>query len=663
MSYSLRLRLQDFWVRKQFELPISFFADSEGVKIKKKFHDKRQTAPPYYFQPQQSILQSQYPLTRPYFPAPRYQYNAGFKNSGRAKHPIKPPPSTFAAQPYSQTIKAQPQGQYISYYYPHRTHYRDWSQKLLEASAYAQKWQLARKQEMAVRNQNANQGDAGIKLFVAGINPNGDVQGKWVDQSNLQASNGQKNQELLRNKPLQQNVVATNTNVDSSGSTRPIEQSASAATVANANSGRPNNNPILPKLNPQLGTNPPSNNANQFSPTQAKANPISSSRTVAVGVKNPNFQTKTQTNSLLDKVSTTKPTLNGAILSENLGGAVLGPNAHSLLQSATSQQTPGSGTHGEPRGGVGAPVKPNINLSPKPNSIQNTAPPKPGENINTKFQNNNVPRQGQGKNLPLQINKGTGNVQSDANSLPRKNTAFPPPSANLSPKRLSVTSGSKISFVKPQMKTTQPPKGLALNAANIDKSTAQELNAWLSSKPVPRPPSQAAFPQPPATNATPNNKNLALSNSASGNTNPNQTPLHRELALKNLLFPPPPAFTRKQDSQSTSLASSNAIQKNVSPPQIVPSFPAFRYDANLPVTGQTGFSSFRRNYIPDAASVAYNKKSLVPQHGPVPYKSSFPLMLHKISPYFKMKRNLKRMAGGQAKARRRFLELQSRFQP
>lgn len=599
---------------------------------------------------------------------------------------MKPPPSAFVAAPYSQAYKPKPQRQYISYYYPHRTHYRDWSRKVLQASAYARKWQIARKQKLLLRKQKANKGGAGIKLFVAGINQNGNVHGKWIDQNNFQNPNDQKNQELARNKPLPQNVAATTTNAQSSVSTQPIQQSSLPVATTNLNSGLPSSNPAPTKLKAPLLTNPP-DKANQFSPTQGNANSVAA----AVGTKNPNPQSQAQSNSLPDKGSLTKTNFNGGILSDNLGGAVLGPNAHSLLQSATLQQTPGGGTAGNRPGGVGSLAQSKTNLSPKVNSMQNHAPPKSGGNANTNLQNNNIPMQEQGKNVLSsnnqhhQINQSPGNEQGNLNLAPQRNTA-PPPNANLAPalvqdskpeagitpvpgiastvKNGGGTSGAapgsnQITSISPQMKTTQSLKGLALETANIDKTTAQKLNAGLTTTPVSRPPPKPAYSQPSNMIAAPNNRNLASQNSAPANTNPNQDLIKSELALKNLLFPPPSTI-RNQVSGYNPLVSSNEVPKNVSPQQMVPSFPAFRYDAKLPVTGQTGFNTYRRNNIPHVATAPNNPKSLVPQHGPVPYKSSFPLTLHKISPYFKMKRNLKQMSSEPAKARRRFLELQSK---
>ena len=640
-------------------------ADSGATKINK-IHDKRQTTT-YLFQPQQDKRLSQYPVTRAYLSASRYQYNPAFKNIGRTIQQIKPPPpsSTFVASPYVQTFKPQPRGHYTqSYYYPHRTYYRDWSRKVLEAGNYARKWQTARKQNFHFRNQKTNKGNVGIKLFVAGINKNGNVRGKWIGQNYLQKPNNQKDQQFLQNKPPQQNAAPS-----------------IAYASTNVNIGLPNNNPSDPELKTQPVTNLPSHSYNQHSQAQENITPISSdanSGEVKLGAKNLQLQTQISS-SLGDKASTTNANSNGAILSDNLGGAVLGPNAHSLLQSATLQQAPVTGASGIHQGGVGPLAS--TNQLPKTDSLQKYATLKTGESVNKKLPSYDIPRQRQGENILFSnnqhpINKTPVNLESNKNSLPRKNTSFSQPSANLSAtfqpnakaantpvigqenhENLPGTAAgvSKIPSVIPQKKTSQPAKNLALDPANVDKAIAQKLNAELASVSASRSQSRAVFSQPSASTATPNK--VASRINAPGKINPNQTPFNRELALKNILFPPPAAMSN-QPSGRPSQDFPNTVQKNVSPQQIVPSFPAFRYDANLPATGQSGSNSYRRNNIPHPASMA--RKSLVPQLNPVPYKSSFPLMLHKISPYFKMKRNLKQMDSGQARARKRFLELQSK---
>ena len=530
-------------------------------------HDKRQTNTPYYFQLQQSKLQSQYPLTRPYFSDRRYQYNSAFPNAAEANQPMKSLQSAFAASSYSQTATQQPQGQYMSsVYYLHPPHYRDWSRKVREANAYARKWKIAQQQKHLLRNQKVKQGGAEIKLFVAGVNPTGNVQAQWIDHNNrFPKQNDQKNQ----------NIAVANTNTRPSGSTESFQQSSSPVVAPNVNSGLPNHKPSPPKLQPQLITNTPLHNANQVSSTQGKANsitPNANSGVVTFRVENQSLQPKAQTNSVVDKASTDKPNLNQAILSDNLGGAVLGPNAHSLLQSNTLQKT-----------------------------------------------NNR-------NNQNLASGKGAANVQSNSlNSLSQNNLDDPSSNANLSPNR-------EQEVIKNQVKTSQPSKSLAIGAA-------QTFNGGLASGHASRPESRVGISPPSPPNATPTKKNLASRNFAPVNANPNQTPLDREMALKNILFPPP--ARKSQGIESV-------------PQQMVPSFPAFRYDANHPETGKTGLASYRKNNIPRANS----RNSLVSRHNRVPYKSSFPLMLHKISPYFKIRRNLKQTPSGQARARRRFLELQ-----
>lgn len=501
------------------------------------------------------------------------------------------------------------------------------------------------KKQERLQKQKSNPSNAGIKLFVAGVNGNGNVQGHWIDQGKIKKPNGQQNQEFLRNKLSQQNVAAKIPNTEFVGSKRPLQQSAPPVTGVNVNNGLPSGALIASK------------------PT--------------------NLQSQTQINSFHDIGSTTKPNSNEAILSDNLGGAALGPNAHSLLQPTTPQQASQNGALGNVQGSQSEPKQSNANPQPKANSVQNYASLDSGDNVNKGSPNDgNIPRQGQTKNVPSSnvqnppINTSMNNLQ--VNSA-QKNTASPLPNASLTAVRgpasqtkaagkpltgfgsnlsNSVTGESQISSSTHWMKSTQPPNAPA-DSINIDKSTAQQLNAGLASTSASRPPSQTMETQTSTPNAVPYN-NSGSRNSVPGNVNRAKTQLDKELALKNLLFPPPAAS--RHQVYGTAL---NAVQKpqpqQLSQGQVnnmIPSFPAFRYDANLPATGQTVFNSYRRNSIPHSPSAAKNKKSFVPRHNPVPYKSSFPLMLHKISPYFKMKRNLKLVASEQAKARRRFLELQ-----
>ncbi|KAL9984605.1 hypothetical protein ACROYT_G006918 [Oculina patagonica] len=620
---------------------VLLLAYSDAAKIKKKGHDKRQISRPLLYRPSQSRLQYGRPLTRANFPAPRYQYNSAFRNVAPIR-PNKQLQSAYAGSQYPKTFNAQAQRRYTSYYYPHQTHYRDWSRKLIEASAYARKLQDIKKQER-LQKQKSNPSNAGIKLFVAGVNRNGNVQGHWIDQGKIQKPNGQRNQEFLRNKSWQQNLAAKIPNTVFVG---PMQQSAPPVTGVNMNNGPPSGAPVALK------------------PT--------------------NLQSQTQTNSLHDIGSTTKPNSNEAILSDNLGGAALGPNAHSLLQPTTPQQASQNSALGNVQGSQSEPKQSSVNPQPKANSVQSHASLNLGDSVNKGSPNDgNIPRQGQTKNVPssnvqnLPINTGMNNLQ--ANSA-QKNTASHLPNARLTAVRgpasqtkanskplpgnggnlsNTVTGESQISFSTPGMKSTQPPNA-PTDSINIDKSTAQQLNAGLALTSASRPPSLTVETKSSTPNAVPYNNNSGSRNSVPGNVNRVQTQIDKELALKNLLFPPP-AASRNQ-VYGTAL---NAVQKP-QPQQLtqgqvnnmIPSFPAFRYDANLPATGQTVFNSYRRNSIPHPPSAAKNKKSFVPQHNPAPYKSSFPLMLHKISPYFKMKRNLKLVASEQAKARRRFLELQ-----
>lgn len=578
-----------------------FFSDTEA-----KFHDKRQTTTQYYFQPQQSKFQSQHPLTRPYFLDPRYQYSSGYRNTRQGNRLMKSLQRTLPTSPNAKAIKPQSHG-YISYYYPHRTYYKDWSRKVLAARAYAKKLQTSRQQQILVTNQKASQGNAGINLFVARVKPNGNLLGQWISQNNLQQPNNQRNQGSV-------------TSTQSSGTMGPVQQRTFPATTASINSGLSVNKAALSKLQPQLTMNPTSQNVNAVSPMRGKTNSNTGSNVnsrTPVGPRKQALQQQTQTTPPLGKGATKQSSLHEAILSDNLGGAALGPNAHSLLQSDTSKQTPWNGAHSENPQRQSGPTRSNAVLPVKSGSQKNFDSPNPARNANMKLQSKVISRQGQMTNSP--VNKGPGNVQNNfQESIARLSS-----NSNLLPKQVTLYAGQA---------------------------------------PVPAPKSQS-HPWPsqisPIPNGQPNNKNFATQNNSPGNAYPNQTPLDRELALKNLLFPAT-AAAKTQAVQSAPRADSQAVTKDVSPQQMVPSFPAFRYGANHPDILQNVHASYRRNNIARAASVPNIKAFLEQTHNPVPYKGSFPLMLHKISPYFKMKRNLKQASSGQAKARRRFLELQSK---
>lgn len=505
-------------------------------------------------------------------------------------------------------------------------------------------------------------------MFVAGVNRNGNVLGQWIDHGKTQTPNGRQNQELLRNKPSQQNVDAKIPNVEFLESSKAMQQSP--VSTVTMNSRPPSDTALALKPNPQLQTSRP---LIQNVEVNTKTNAVSSTqlnlgRTAVIGGINGNLHSQTQANSFLDKGSTTRPNVNEAILSDNLGGAALGPNAHSLLQPTNGQQASQIGALGNAQGRQSETKQSNTNPQPKANSIQGYGPLNFGGNVNKGSPSNaNIPRQGQAKNVLSRndqqppVNTGTVNLQANSaqkNAAPPNLSAVPGPAsqtkAGLSN---SVTKGTQISSTISVPKIMRPPNALALDATNIDKTTAKKLNAGLASTSASRP-QVTVLAQPSTPNAVPYNKNSASRNSVPGNVNLAQTQLDKELALKNILFPPPAT-----SSNQVYGTASNVFQKQQQPSQgqvdnMTPTFPAFRYNVNLPATGQTGFNSYRRNNIPHAPSAANNKKSIVPQRKPMPYKGSFPLMLHKISPYFKMKRNLKQAASEQAKARRRLLELQ-----
>lgn len=554
----------------------------------KNIHDKRQA----------TSYVSQYPA---YFPAPRYsQYNPSFRsrNSGHTLQPSLPEQSPFvASSPYSQTLSARPHEPYISYYYPHKTHFKDWSQKVLQAGDYAKKWQTARKQKLLLANQKANQGSGGIKFFVAGINKNGNMQSEWVGQTQLQKPND--------------------------GST------------VNVKTALASNGPLDSKLQPQLVSNPTM--LQQQSPIQV--NLVSNNTNLAA--EPVSITQQTQTSSFQDKGSRENANSNHTILSDNLAGAVLGPNAHSLLQSATSQQTPVSTTLATHQGVVGTFSNFNKEQSPV-----------------TNVPDSRIPGEKQSEQILLEKEQHTSvselPIQGDSNSQHLRNPNAPPLGTSLSIKAgKEVTPADKTGLadngVKNLQSIPQYSQDHPLDTHNMDKTTAQILNSRLTSISASRPQSEVKYSPNSASSANtiPKNTAVVTRNSAPERGTSKEAFINRELALKNILFPPP-SVTRNLPSAGT--------QKNVTPQQTVPSFPAFRYNENGPVSSQFSFSTNRRDEITHPP----NRKWLVPQSNPVPYKSSFPLMLHKISPYFKMKRNLKQMANGQAKARRRFLELQSK---
>lgn len=494
-----------------------------------------------------------------------------------------------------------------------------------------------RKKEL-LKKQKTDPSSAGIKLFVAGVNRDGKVLGQWIDHGKMQKPNGRQNEELIRNKPSQENVDTKIPNVELMGSSRAMQQTPVSTVTMNS------------KPSPYTKTS-------VAFPTQSNLGGA------VIGDINRNLQTQTQANSFLDKGSTTIPNVNEAILSDNLGGAALGPNAHSLLQPTIAQQANQIGALRNAPGRESEIKQSNSNPQPKANSIQSFGSLSAGDNLNKDSPSNvNIPGQGQANNVLSRndqhppVNTATYNMQASSAqkiAAPPNLSAVPgPASQTKADQSMSVTKGTQILPTIPVAKNMQPSNTVALDASNIDKTTAQKLNAGLASTSASRP-QVTVLAQPSTSNAV-----SASRNSVPGNLNRVQTQLDRELALKNILFPPPAA-----SSNQVYGTASNAFQNQQQPSQgqvdnMTPTFPAFRYNVNLPVTGQTGFNSYRRNNIPLVPSAANSKKSIVPQRNTVPYKSSFPLMLHKISPYFKMKRNLKQAASEQAKARRRLLELQ-----
>lgn len=484
--------------------------------------------------------------------------------------------------------------------------------------------QNIRKKEL-LQKQKTDPSRAGIKLFVADVNHSGKVLGQWIVHGKIQTPNGRQNEELIRNKPSQENVGNKIRNFEFMGSSRAMQQG-----------------PVSPVT---MNSKPP-----PYTKTRVASSTQSNLGGAVIGDMNRNLQSQTQANSFLEKGATTVPNVNEAILSDNLGGAALGPNAHSLLQPTIAQQANEVGALRNAASRPSEIKQSNTNPQPKANSMQGSP--------NTV----NIPRQGQAKNVLSgndqhpPANTATYNMQASSAqkmSAPPNLLAVPLPASQTNADiSNSIAKGMQSSSTIRVTKNMRPPNGVALDVSNIEKTAAQKLNAGLASTSASRP-QVTVIGQPSTLNAV-----SASRNSVPGNVNRIQTQLDKELALKNILFPPPAA-----SSNQVYGTASNAFQKQQQPSQgqvdnMTPTFPAFRYNVNLPAAGQTGLSSYRRNSVPHAPSAANIEKSNVPRRNTVPYKSSFPLMLHKISPYFKMKRNLKQAASEQAKARRRLLELQ-----
>ena len=475
-------------------------------------------------------------------------------------------------------------------------------------------------------------------MFVAGVNRNGKDLEQWIDHGKIQQSNGRQNEELIRNKPSQDNVDTKIPNVEFMGSSRAMQQSPVSTVTMNS---KP----------------PPYTKTSVASPTQSNLGGA------VIGDINRNLQSQRQANSFLDKGSTTIPNVNEAILSDNLGGAALGPNAHSLLQPTIAQLASQIGALRNAPGRPSEIKQSNTNPQPKANSIQSYGPLNAGDNFNKGSPSNvNILGQGQAKNVlagndqHLPINTAAYNIRSNSAqkiAAPPNLSAVPiPPSQTKIDASSSITKGTQIFPTISVTKNIRPPNAVALGSGNIDKTTAQKVNAGLASTSASRP--QVTVLAQLSTS----NDVSASRNSVPGNLNHVQTQLDKELALKNILFPPPAASSNQVYGTASSSFQNQQQPSQLQVDNMIPTFPAFRYNVNLPAIGQTVLNSYRRNNIPHAPSAANSKKSNLPPRNAVPYKTSFPLMLHKISPYFKMKRNLKQAASEQAKARRRLLELQ-----
>ena len=579
------------------------------------------------------------PPRRRYMQPPIYQYNTAYKNTAHIAR-AKQPQTGLPGSQYSKIFKAQPQRQYVSYYYPHRTHYRDWSRKLLEASAFARKLQESRKQTLLRQKQRTDPSGAGIKFFVAGVNPNGKVLQQLATQGKVQNANGN----IVSNKPLKQNFAENIPNTQLSGATRPIQLSPSPATVTNMNN-KPQRGPAFVVSHPEIPASPPLQDQN--AKTKTSSNEMSP-RPLSVGMtvgndKNANLQSQPRLIPSFNKGSSTNS--NGAILSDKFEGAALGPKAHSLLQPTPALRSSQSGNL--PHFHADENKKPNMSHISLGSGISLNNGSPANDYTLTQEEQRNAPT---GKDQNQLINKGSGNLLGNSPSITQDNS-HPLLQTSISDK--PAQGGSQASLTTQEMKNVQASASPALNSANVDKSTAQELKAGLVFASPSRTPSQALVTQPSRPRIAPNGKNSFSRNDLPGGfIHDPQTQLDKELALKNLLFPPP-AVSKNQAFGTNPVVPSNSAQfqqpqqgPRAQVDNMIPTFPAFRYD--------------RRHNIPQSPS-RIDKKSFVPQNNKVPYKGSFPLMLHKFSPYFKMKRNLKQVASEQAKARRRFLELQRKL--
>ena len=614
------------------------FPDSDASRVKRKYDEKRQNFASYYsYQQSKSRLPSSF-SRQYYYPDPRYRYNSRFTSqtgAGQTNWPMTRQQTALGNFVHSQP---QPRRQFNSNYYPQRKHYRDWSQKVLAANAYERQVEneMAKQHRLSPQEGNINHGGGEIQVFVAGVNANGKLQGEWINEKKFE--NDLRNQRLIKNKPSAQNVASAVTNTRLSAPSNFIQQGVYASSARNSNSGILKNQPTFSKL---AGTQTKTNSLSYKEYVTSRHDPNTNSGLPTAEFKYQNLQPGTQTN---NNVSAEKPRLHGTILSDNLGGAVLGPNAHSLLQSESLQQNPSSGSLGNLPGGVSSPIQPNRNPAPKSNLLPMDGHAAPGQNSNANVH-------GQNKNANTQH----GNVKSPANlhgnlldSLPRKNVASHSPNINSFPATFGHIS------MQDQVTNGGPRKGLALDPAHIDKTTAQNLSAELAIITGSKERSKGNTKQ--SSNAASTNKKTSSKASAPENSNPNHGRLDTELALKKFLSSP------NEVVRPLSGLSPNLVENGLSSQQAMPSFPAFRYEANHPDTRQGIFNGYRRDNIPHPPFSVNEKKVQVPHRGPLPYKGSFPLMLHKISPYLKMKRNLKlTSSNGKGKERRRLLELQSKL--
>ena len=682
---------------------------------------------------QQKKLKYTYPFSRAYFPL-RNRYHPGLLTSEKRRYPLKPLQAgfeTIGSRRYLHHLNSRYNSVYTPYYYPHRTHYRDWSRKLAKESVVSRRLDIIRKQNAPLQNRNLHQGDAGVKFFVTGIRP----PGQWMNEANVRLQTGHPDLHLVGKSSLQQNiatssapyekqspssfngVVGKNKYQETHFPTPNIRFHQKSFVDGKGNAASLNSNRLgIPLKEKNL------QNQNQALKVMTKQVPAALTKGTLTEASDPAMRSSLQTSPYSNHVSaalTTNDKANGLIKSENLEGATLGPYAHSLLQQNVSpkllalqaqdtspkrRQGPSSGSVQNrhlPQSGLKAlgnvkdnssstPSHPNLGLdamsTPQIISIQPTTPEFQlfshtlTSPLQRHFQNGGSAR---GSSLPppalvAQANNAT-EILVGGSKVNLKNG-----NNDLSHNVMRTT---QLPVKSPGIRKTQPLMSIPSNYVNANNKLI-----------APRPSGPSTFtstfknsaPKVMLSPTLPNKSPYHIKNTWPRNTGVNNALSNRELALKNILFPPvsapispgllttqripPNVFQRSTMSQQQFRSPAPTEQQR----QLLRSGSAFpskkqiphlsgndlrvnRLDSvNVPLTRQEIVSSYQQNNILRDAHPSY-KKSIAAQHVAMPFENSFPIVLHKVSPYFKMKRNLMRIANEQAKERRRLLELQRKY--